>query len=200
MTGDLGPWQPLSPTELVSTLEEVTTPWWLAGGWAIDAFLGHVTRPHADTDVLILRDDHLAVREALADWDAHAADPPGTLRPWPIGERLPATVHDVWLRPAPGEPWALQLMIDDTEQDEWLFRRDPCIRMPVSNLTASDVTGFGCHVLVPHVQLLYKSGRVRPKDELDFTAAAPHLDEQRRTWLRTALAQVSPNHPWLARL
>jgi hypothetical protein len=41
---------------------------------------------HSDLVILVLRRDHALVRDQLRDWDVHAADPPGTLRPWPVGE------------------------------------------------------------------------------------------------------------------
>ncbi len=39
---------------------------WLDGGWAIDALVGHETRPHLDLDLVIARDDVLRVR-SIAD-------------------------------------------------------------------------------------------------------------------------------------
>lgn len=66
MTADLGPWAPLRPAELALLMSAVRAPWWLAGGWALDYFLGRVTREHADTDALILRRDHMDVRESLS--------------------------------------------------------------------------------------------------------------------------------------
>lgn len=87
------PWSPLDPAALPHLLGAVGAPWWLAGGWAIDAFVGQVTRVHEDTDVLVLRRDQAVFRSALASWDVHAADPPGTLRPWPVGETLPPEVQ-----------------------------------------------------------------------------------------------------------
>jgi len=32
-------------------------PWGFAGGWAIDLLVGASTRPHADVDVALLRQD-----------------------------------------------------------------------------------------------------------------------------------------------
>jgi hypothetical protein len=64
-------WAPLSPSEVPVVLAAVAAPWWLAGGWALDAFLGRTTRLHEDTDVLILRPDHVEVRRVLSEWDAH---------------------------------------------------------------------------------------------------------------------------------
>ena len=193
------PWEPLHPATLPVLLARVDAPWWLAGGWAIDAFLGRVTRVHEDTDVLVLRRDQLLFRSVLASWDVHAADPPGTLRPWPVGEVLPSSVHDVWCRPSPSSPWALQLMIDDTDGEDWVYRRDPRLRRPVASLSGP-ASSAARRVLAPEVQLLQKSKGRRPKDEADLAAALPALSTVARTWLRDALDLVSPGHDWATRL
>src|SRR5947209_13773902 len=126
MTGEeLGPWDPMRPDEAASQFGTWAMPWWVAGGWAIDLLLGRQSRDHGHLDVLVLRRDQALVREYLRGWDVHAAiNPPGRLRPWPIGETLPPTVHDVWCRPTHASAWTFQLMIDDTDGDDWLFRRD----------------------------------------------------------------------------
>jgi len=62
------PWSPLDPAALPDLLAGVGAPWWLAGGWAIDAFVGRVTRVHEDIDVLVLRRDQAAFRSALTSW------------------------------------------------------------------------------------------------------------------------------------
>src|SRR4051794_4598563 len=196
---ELGRWDALTPEQLDDVMSVVSARWWLAGGWAIDAFLGRRTRDHDDIDVQILRPEHVAVRAALSEWDAHAADPPGTLRPWPVGEELAPEVHDIWVRRSAGDPWRFQLMIADVDGDEWVYRRDDRIRRPVAELTGP-VSSRGRRVLAPEVQLLYKSKGLRPKDEADFAAAHPALDSAQRSWLADALATVSPSHPWLAHL
>ena len=193
------PWEPVAPQDVPRLLAGFDGPWWLAGGWAIDAHLGRTTRVHEDTDVLVLRRDQHAVREVLADWDVHAADPPGRLRPWPVGETLPMSVHDVWCRPDHGSPWALQLMIDDTDPHDsatWVYRRDARVRRPVATL-AGQASDEHRAVLAPEVQLLQKSKGRRPKDQADFEAAAPFLDSEARTWLHEVLDLVSPGHPWV---
>ena len=177
----------------------VDTRWWLAGGWAIDLFLRRHTREHDDIDVQILRPDHVDVRAALCEWDVHVADPPGTLRPWPVGEQLPLAVHDIWVRRSVGDPWRFQLMVADVDGGDWVYRRDERIRRPIHALTGPASTASR-QVLAPEVQLLYKSKGLRPKDEADFAAVLPVLDAAQRGWLADALMTVSPSHPWLARL
>ncbi|HEX5505446.1 MAG TPA: hypothetical protein VFW96_22705, partial [Thermomicrobiales bacterium] len=157
------------------------------------------TRPHDDVDVQILRGDQLAVRAALAGWDLHAADPPGTLRPWLPSEILPPQVHDVWCRPGPAAPWALQLMLDDTDGDRWIFRRDRRVSRPLATLTRRSPAGWP--YVAPEIQLLYKARATpRPQDEHDFAVARPLLGAEARAWLAAALATCNPGHPWLRRL
>lgn len=195
----LGPWAPLSPEEVGGLFESCGARWWVAGGWAIDLLIGRQTRPHGDLDVLVLRPEQHVVRSYLQAWDVHAADPPGTLRPWPIGEALPPSVHDIWCRRDPSAPWSFQLMIDDVDGDDWLFRRDNRIRRPVTTLFGR-ASRPGLPVLAPEVQLLYKSGSLREKDADDFDSALPHLALDERNWLRGALRATRPDHDWIGRL
>ncbi len=195
----LGPWAPLSPDDAGVVFSACEARWWVAGGWAIDLLVGRQTRSHADFDVLVLRPEQHVVRSYLHAWDVHAADPPGTLRPWPIGEILPLSVHDIWCRRDPSAPWAFQLMIDDVHGEDWLFRRDHRIRRPVRTL-AGRASRPGLAVLAAEVQLLYKSGSVREKDAADFDVARPGLSVDERHWLRDALRATHPDHDWIGRL
>ena len=116
-------------------------------------------------------------------------------RSWPLDEALDADIHDVWCRTTPTQPWALQLMLADTKDDSWLFRRMPTIRRSIDTIGCG--AGSGIPYLAPEIQLLYKAKRPRPKDEADFAQVLPALDQERRQWLSTALAVAHPGHPWL---
>lgn len=162
-------WVPLTPDEARRVLAGLAVPWWIAGGWALDLHAG-VTHPHGDLDVSVLRRDAAAVRRHLGAWDLHVADPPGTLVPWD-GE---GPGHDVWARRAPGEPWAFQLVLEESDDDDWVYRRDPRVRRPLASL--------GEHVLAPEVQLLY-----RVDSGADVTEWLPTLRPEARAWLDAAL-------------
>ena len=199
MGGSLGTWKPLTPAEVARELRGMPGPWWIAGGWAIELHLGQQSPPHDDVDVAVLRSDQLAVQQHFATWELRAADPPGTLRPWREGEVLPVQVHDIWCRRSPSSPWCLQLMIEDSEDDEWIYRRDARIRRPLVEL--DDPSSNTRHrVLGADIQLLYKSTHPRPKDELDFHAVRGFLDDGQQRWLVETLAITSPRHPWIDRL
>jgi predicted nucleotidyltransferase len=221
-----GPWAPLSVPEVVALLSGAPFPWWVAGGRAIDLFVGRETRPHGDTDVQVLRRDQLAVQAALAGWELHAADPPGQLRPLAPGELLGEGIHDVWCRRAPDAfgarsgaagarsgaagarsgaagarghaPWALQLMFSPAEDGRWIFRRDPRITRPIERFGRR--TADGVPYVAPEIQLLFKARGLLAKDQADFGAALPLLDAEARSWLTEALTLYLPGHPWLASL
>jgi hypothetical protein len=190
-------WQPIRISEVAALFAGFDGPWWLAGGVAIELFVGAPFRSHGDIDVVILRTDQSRLHDALAGWELWAVDPPGALRPWPAGEVLPASVHDIWCRDRPDGPWRLQVMIDESDGACWVSRRDPRIRRPLVSL-GHDADGVP--YLAPEVQLFYKSRRPRPRDELDFSMALPHLSPDQRHWLDEALAMTDERHPWRERL
>ncbi|WP_406221485.1 nucleotidyltransferase domain-containing protein [Streptomyces decoyicus] len=195
-----GPWEPAPLSDVVALFSRVPVriSWWIAGGHAIELAVGHAFREHADIDVLLLRRDQLAAQDALSSWEWWAADPPGTLRPWGRGEILPMDVHDVWCRPGPSEPWRIQIMLDEAEGGACVSRRNSRVRRALAQVGA--LSGEGVPYLVPEVQLFYKAGRPRPKDELDFAAALPVLDDAQRRWLAESIDEASGRHPWSDRL
>jgi len=51
-----GAWSPLAPSEFAREMAGFARPWWVIGGWAIEAATGY-RREHEDTDVSILATD-----------------------------------------------------------------------------------------------------------------------------------------------
>jgi hypothetical protein len=201
MMEDIHEWDPLSVDEVTDLLSPVRFPWWVAGGWAIDLFLGRQTRSHEDTDVLVRRDDQLELQEYLADqgWDLHKTQQPG-LKPWPPGEFQNRPVNDIWCRRAPHLPWALQIMLLDTDGERWVFKRDPSIGGPIECLGLR--TSTGVPYLRPEIQLLYKAKLdTQARDQADFDHAVPKLSGDARAWLLDCLEKRFPQgHVWIANL
>jgi hypothetical protein len=193
-----GPWDPAPLSAVAKLFSTLRSPWWIAGGYAIELAVGRSFRDHWDIDVLLLRRDQLSAQRALPEWEWWAADPPGVLRPWAAGEILPETVHDIWCRPGRAEPWRIQLMLDESDGDEWISRRDSRVRRPVDLLGL--VSPEGVPYLAPEVQLFYKAKRPRAKDEQDFAQTLPTLDGGRRRWLARTITLVYGYHPWTGRL
>ncbi|MFJ8210551.1 nucleotidyltransferase domain-containing protein [Streptomyces sp. NPDC096033] len=189
-------WVPAPLSEVVELFSPLDTPWWVAGGHAIELAVGRFVRAHADIDVLVLREHQHAVQRALAGWEWWVADPPGHLRPWQPGEYLPPGAHDVWCRPGPDQPWRIQVMLDESHEDLWVSRRTTLVHRPIAELGA--VTADGVPYLAPEVQLFYKAKDPRPKDEEDFAAVLPLLGPAQRNWLCEALRDAYGPPPWVA--
>src|SRR5215212_9966399 len=60
---------PYNPYDILALLGSAPFPWWIAGGWSLDLFLGKQTRDHFDIDVAISRNDQLLAQLYLNHWD-----------------------------------------------------------------------------------------------------------------------------------
>jgi hypothetical protein len=192
MSEPISEWQPLSLDEAARCFASASVPWWIAGGRAIDLFLGRDTRAHQDLDVGVLRRDVSVVLRSLPDWEIFEAKD-GALTPLPHGG--PRTgVNSLWCRPKGAQSWKLELMLDESEGEFWVYRRDPGVRRTLRD--ALKRSSSGIPYLAPEIQLLYKAKHTRPRDELDFQAATPKLSEEARRWLLQSLARTLLSHPW----
>lgn len=190
-------WQPLSVHEVVRLFDGAPFKWCIAGGYAIELFLGAAHRPHSDTDITLFRDDQVAMQTWLRSrgWKLFAADPPGTLRHWDDGEYLPVGIHDIWGHEAHNDAWQLQIMLTEVDGDRWYSRRSRAIGGPRDSLMTI-YQGMPC--IRVEVQFCYKARGQRPKDEQDFRVCLPHFSAEERSWLRQALEHLYPDgHDWL---
>ena len=187
-------WHALEPAAARHIMSAIDVPWWIAGGWAIDLFVGAQTRAHKDLDVGVRRADAPRIIAALPEWEFFEAKDGSLSRP-ALGTDLRAGVNSLWGRRV-GEPhWELELLLDDSDRREWIFRREPSIRRPLA--AALRATADGTHYLAPEIQLLYKARDLRPEDRSDFEHAAPRLESASVGWLRDCLSRLYPQHPWL---
>jgi hypothetical protein len=192
---DYGQWEPLSVGEVVRLLRDAPFAWALAGGYAVEQFLGGTIRTHADIDIVVYRDDQRQLREWLGDWCLYAAEPPGTLRGWEAAVWLAAGIHDIWGYRAGAQAWELQIMLVETEGDQWFSRHNSLIRGQRSDLMVN-YQQIPCVRI--EVQLLYKARSDREKDRRDFQACLSLLSPVARQWLKDALHLAYPHgHPWL---
>lgn len=191
-------WEPLGLDEVKRLFGPVAAPWWIAGGHALDMFLGHETRKHADIDVAILRRDQRSFLEMLRKWDVRIAHD-GELIPLAPGEVITKPEHhELWARETPDGPWRVALLLEESEGTRWAYRRNPRIGLNVADLGRRDPSGVP--FIRPEVTLLYKSKSPRPVDETDFLYALPRLDVAQKGWLCGALYTIDPGHRWLERL
>lgn len=165
-------------------------PWAVAGGWALDLFVGRELRPHADIDIAILRADQRQLRAQLSGRVEKIVD--HQRAEWLPAEELAPPIHEVHVTWPDG--YALEFLLNecDPETNQWVFRRDGRIRRPMSAAFVMSRTPY----LAPEIVLLYKSKAPQAKDHADFRTVLPHLGSDQRIWLREALDLSAPGHDW----
>lgn len=185
-----------TPGEVAGLLTGVGTPWYVAGGWAVDLFLGLRTRAHGDIEIGVPAARYPEIRDRLP---GYAFDAVGSGRIWAdAGPDVLAAVHQTWVRrPGTGD-YLLEVFREPHDGDTWICRRDETIRLPHGDIVRR--TDDGIPYLVPELVLLFKAKAARPKDQADFDAAVPYLTTAQRATLAGLLARVHPGHRWLAGL
>jgi hypothetical protein len=182
---------------IVTLLSPLKMTWGFCGGWAIDLFLNRITRSHKDVDIAILRRDQrlLFVFLRQRGWTLEQAVD-GKLHSFQEDEFLTLPVHTIWCRKTDYRPDFLEVLLNESDQDQFVFRRDSRVQCRLNE--AFMLAPSGLPILAPEIALLYKSNAPpSPENCLDFQSTLPRLDAQRRRWLAEALCTLSPTHPWL---
>jgi hypothetical protein len=192
---------PFQPSDIQTLLSGAPFRWWIAGGWALDLFMGDQTRPHFDIDVAIARIDQGAAQRHLLNWDFHYAlrtRDAIELRPWESGQMLGREVHGVWARQTPDSPWRFEFALHEIDEEGWTFRYFGAVQHPVQRIEGRTPEGI-CY-LQPEIALLYKAARMREVDVQDFHRVLPHLGSEQRSQLTADILTCWPEHPWLGLL
>ena len=173
-------------------LSEFAGQWGIAGGWAIDLYIGKETRAHSDIEVAIVREDQHMLKKALPDWSFEKVVK-GDMISWEE-EWLELPIHEIHgIHRQAGE--RLEVLLNEMENGQWIFRREGSISFPESSLFLE--SNVGVPYLHPAVVLLYKAKNAREKDHADFYAVKDLLKIEDKEWLRQALCVHVPEHKWI---
>lgn len=179
----------------VAPLTAFDGTWGLAGGFALDLFVGRVTRPHGDVDIALPRGAFPALRATLVGWRFERAvqGSPGRRVPLERDEVPVLPDHEV-VATSEDTGATLEFLLNEERDGHWAFRRDPSITLPLESawLRASS----GLPHLAPEIVLLFKSKAPREKDVRDFQNVLPRLSPAQRAWLRRAIARAHPASPF----
>lgn len=185
-------WEPWQPEDLPDMLRDVTVPWAVAGGWAIDLFVGQKNREHRDLEIAVPSSGFWAIHDVLR---GYAFDVVGSGRRWPLDSTAFEVMHQTWVREPSTGVYRLDVFREPHEGDVWIYRRDARIRLPYRDVIR--LTADGIPFVTPEIVLLFKAKRPEPKDEVDLAKALPLLSPRQRAWLKTALDRLHSGHRWV---
>ena len=173
-------------------MKEFDETWFIAGGWAIDLFIGKETRVHKDIEIGLFRKDQLYLKGYLKEWEFKKVIN-GELHTWE-NEFLELPIHEIHMtNKLNGD--TVEILLNETEDDDWKFRRD--LRISYSLSSVWSYSEIGIPYLNPEIVLLYKAKNTREKDHQDFMATKDYLDNEKKQWLCYALELHEPSHKWL---
>ncbi len=184
---------------ITNEFKDASFEWYVSGGWALDLFLGKVQRVHHDVDIIVRRSSQMELQKYLTERNWQLLTPfEKRLEQWPPHMRLELPRHQVH---AHREDQFIDLLL--TEMDDlWRYRREPFVLRSKEKMSLRSASGIP--YLPPELVLLFKSKNTsnheRAKDQTDFERTLPHLDAERRAWLRWALIATAPDHPWIDQL
>lgn len=180
-----GPFAPLTPLQLRNLMEGFDRPWWLVGGYAIEAFTG-IERTHEDIDMSIFIEDVPAFRAHLEPRLHLWSNNGGTFRFFDDANPEPlAPLSQIWVREHAQAPWIIDCILTPSVDGKWQSKRDREHIAPLDEVTW--VASNGIRYLNPEIVLFFKAARERSKDNIDYERALPLLSDSQRAWLDDAL-------------
>lgn len=187
-----------TPLALSKVLIVFKKPWYIAGGWAIDLYLGIVTHAHKDIEIAIFRKDQRELYEYLDDWFLYKVIPgQEKMETWMKMEWLSSPIHEIHaISKVARKNIDYEILLNESDHQYWYFRRN--LKIQRSLFKIGKVGYYGIPYLSPELVLLYKAKDYRYFDFNDFIQSIDLLTIEERIWLNKSLRCCYPSHPWLA--
>jgi lincosamide nucleotidyltransferase A/C/D/E len=155
--------RPEDAIRICQTLSIHNIPFWLTGGWGIDALLREPTRPHKDLDLLMLLDDVVRMRELLGR-DGFGLKELWSENRWIVdGQGIETPTAFVLQDPEGREVDAHALRFDDQGNGIPTWADDRGIVFGKEALAGEGaIAGFAVRCLSPEMQVLCHTGYALP--------------------------------------
>jgi hypothetical protein len=126
---DVDAWDAWRPEEVSARLANGRAPWHVAGGWALDLFLGYQRRAHEDIEIEVPHGRFDQVVAALTGYEFFVV---ANDRVWPLAQAgsLLATHHQTWVREQATGHWQLDVFREPSAGNYWVCRREVRLQLP----------------------------------------------------------------------
>ncbi|MBW9172829.1 hypothetical protein K2F43_16610 [Clostridium estertheticum] len=208
--------------DLCEHLSDMNVEWHLCGGFAIDAYLGYITRNHKDIDITVSFEDMRACIRHLKykGWEVDA--PVGNQRLVPVEfafEHPELYFDNIWcykkdadfiktekidgvfkymkfINREQSELDFIEVMFNKVEDGIFYYQNNYNIMI---NTDTAFIKKDGISILAPEIILLYKSRNHDNSDyKHDFDIVINKLEKERYNWFINAMSIVYPEgHPWI---
>lgn len=208
--------------ELCSHLHDMDVEWHLCGGFAIDAYLGEITRKHKDIDITVSFDDMKACIQHLKTKGWNIDAPVGNQRFVSVEIALEGSdlyFDNIWCykegadfiniektdgifkymkfinREQIGLDF-IEVLFNKVENGIFYYQKNHNIMI---NTDMAFIKKGKISILAPEVILLYKSRNYDNDDyKHDFDVVINKLEKERYSWFINAINIVYPDgHPWI---
>jgi Aminoglycoside-2''-adenylyltransferase len=187
-----------TPEQAAEALDGVSAPWAVAGGWALDLWLGEQTREHEDLEITVPASSFPAIQARLDALGLKVfMNVNGEVTLLAPGE-APTRGFQTWVTDPAAQGWRMDIFREPGDAETWIYRRTGELSAP--RAWASGRSAAGIPYVAPQIVLLFKAKATRDKDEADFALVAPKLAHEVRAWLAASLRIIQPGHPWIDRL
>lgn len=163
----------------------------IAGGWAIDLFIGKETRIHSDIEIAIPRNEQLLLKKYLREYELKYVNN-GVFFDW-RNQFLELPIHEIH---GTYKKQKIEILLNEIDNNNWIYRRINGVELTVDKLLkySKDNIPYLC----PEVVLLYKAKINKEKDKLDLKNTILKLDLASKNWLINAIQKEDKNHKWLS--
>lgn len=183
MRTDFNNWQLLSIESLKQIIQDADYDWYLAGGIALDEFLGRKTRDHEDIDILVNFKYLERILDYFNSYKVYTARN-GSLSLSALNNIK--STDSLWITKDENESFIIEILLFEEEEGHWIYKRDNAVRKKIEDIyfDKNDMK-----IIQPEIQLLYKmnSSNVREKDLYDYHNVYPVLEERQKAWLDSVL-------------
>jgi hypothetical protein len=129
MQPDIDAWAAWHPWDFAARMEGAGFPWFVAGGWAIDLFLGKRTHDHEDLEIAVAYSFFESLLLRFPEFDFWV--PQGEHKLTPMNtETLAGESHQTWAYDRSAQVWRFDVFREPHDGDTWICRRDASIRRP----------------------------------------------------------------------